>query len=234
MNIIITGASRGIGYEAVKIFAGQAGNQVIAIARSCERLEELAASCRGAEFPGTVTGICSDLSEENIRKLIIPEISGRFRRVDVLVNNAGLLVNKSFNDLSGADFDALFNTNVKGPFLLIRELLPFFNEGSHILNIGSMGGYQGSAKFSGLSLYSASKGALAILTECLAEEFKDKKIRVNCLALGSAQTEMLEQAFPGYRAPLSASEMAGFVADFAMRGHLWFNGKILPVSLATP
>jgi len=112
--------------------------------------------------------------------------------------------------------------------------LPYFSENSHIVNIGSMGGYQGSAKFKGLSLYSSSKGALAILTECLAEELKDRKIFVNCLALGSAQTEMLSQAFPGYQAPLTAREMAEFIVDFSARGHRWFNGKVLPVSLSTP
>ena len=107
-------------------------------------------------------------------------------------------------------------------------------QNAHIVNIGSMGGFQGSAKFKGLSLYSSSKGALAILSECLAEELKERKIFVNCLALGSAQTEMLSEAFPGYHAPLTAREMAGFVVDFATRGHRWFNGKVLPVAVSTP
>ena len=97
-----------------------------------------------------------------------------------------------------------------------------------------MGGYQGSSKFPGLSLYSASKGALSILSECMAEELGEKGIKVNCLALGAAQTEMLEKAFPGYQAPLSANEMAEFISDFAINGHRYFNGKILPISVSTP
>jgi NAD(P)-dependent dehydrogenase (short-subunit alcohol dehydrogenase family) len=154
--------------------------------------------------------------------------------VDILVNNAGLLIHKPVIEFDETDIDNLFNMNVKSAFLLTQALLPLFSKQAHIVNIGSMGGVQGSVKFPGLSLYSASKGALAILTECLALELKDRGVSVNCLALGSAQTEMLKKAFPGYKAPLSAVEMASFIADFALSGHMYFNGKILPVALSTP
>jgi NAD(P)-dependent dehydrogenase (short-subunit alcohol dehydrogenase family) len=164
----------------------------------------------------------------------LPEILKRMNKIDILVNNAGLLIHKPFELMEEADFDQMFQANVKSAFKLTKCLFPYFSENAHIVNIGSMGGFQGSMKFPGLSLYSASKGALAILTECLAEEFKERKIKVNCLALGSAQTEMLDEAFPGYRAPLSAIEMATFITDFSLNGHRWFNGKILPVSVVTP
>jgi len=85
-----------------------------------------------------------------------------------------------------------------------------------------------------MSLYSASKGALAILTESLAEELKEQNIRVNALALGAVQTEMLEEAFPGYQAAVTAEEMADFITDFALKAHSYINGKIIPVSLSTP
>ena len=117
---------------------------------------------------------------------------------------------------------------------MIQALLTLFPKQSHILTISSMGGLQGSAKFSGLSLYSASKGALAVLTECLAEELSEQEIKCNCLALGAVQTEMLSKAFPGYTAPLNPEEMAEFIVEFALHGHRYFNGKILPVSLTTP
>ncbi len=97
-----------------------------------------------------------------------------------------------------------------------------------------MGGVQGSEKFQGLSLYSASKAALAVFTECLAEELKTHNVKANALALGAVQTEMLSHAFPTYKAPLQASEMADYIADFALNGHQYYNGKILPVSLSTP
>jgi NAD(P)-dependent dehydrogenase (short-subunit alcohol dehydrogenase family) len=156
------------------------------------------------------------------------------KSVDILVNNAGLMIQKPFELMEESDFDLMFQANVKTAFNLTRHLLPYFPKNAHIVNIGSMGGFQGSAKFPGLSLYSASKGALAVLTECLAEELKGRHIKVNCLALGSAQTEMLDQAFPGYKAPLSAGEMAAFITEFALHGHQWFNGKILPVAISTP
>ena len=97
-----------------------------------------------------------------------------------------------------------------------------------------MGGFQGSAKYSGLSYYSASKAALACLTECLANEFTGFGISVNCLALGSVQTEMLNEAFPGYKAPVDAKQMAEYISGFALTGHKFFNGKILPVAIGNP
>jgi NAD(P)-dependent dehydrogenase (short-subunit alcohol dehydrogenase family) len=108
------------------------------------------------------------------------------------------------------------------------------SSGSHIVNISSMGGFQGSAKYKGLSYYSASKAALACLTECLATEFTEFGISVNCLALGAVQTEMLDEAFPGYKAPVDAKQMAEFISGFALTGHKFFNGKILPVALGNP
>jgi NAD(P)-dependent dehydrogenase (short-subunit alcohol dehydrogenase family) len=97
-----------------------------------------------------------------------------------------------------------------------------------------MGGFQGAAKFPGLSAYSSSKAALAGLTECLAEELKSKNISVNCLAIGAVQTEMLAKAFPGYKAPLKPNQMAEFICNFALTGHTYFNGKIIPVASTTP
>ena len=144
------------------------------------------------------------------------------------------MINKPFEQLTGDDFDKMFQTNVKSVFLLTQSLIPLMNRGSHIVNISSMGGFQGSAKFPGLSLYSAAKGAVAVLSEAMAVEFGKMKISVNALALGAVQTEMLAQAFPGYKAPLQPEEMAVFIVDFVLTGHRFFNGKILPVSCSNP
>lgn len=156
--------------------------------------------------------------------------------VDVLVNNAGLLRNAPFSQLTDADFEEVYRTNVFAPVRLIRQLLPLMggNRTTHIVNMGSMGGFQGSSKFPGLSAYSSSKSALAGLTECLAEEFNEQNIKVNCLAIGAVQTEMLAQAFPGFQASLTAGQMAAYVADFALNAHRYYNGKVLPVSSTTP
>ena len=144
------------------------------------------------------------------------------------------LIPKDFERISSNEARILMETNFFGPASVIRTLKPYMPKGSHIVNISSMGGFQGSSKYQGLSYYSASKAALACLTECLAAEFNESGIKVNCLALGAVQTEMLEEAFPGYKAPLKASDMADYIAYFAMNGHKYFNGKILPVAVNNP
>lgn len=230
MNIIITGASRGIGREVALQLANQAGNKVIAIARNKEKLQSLS---REVSMPEQLITIPFDLRNADFEALAI-EIRGHISEIHVLINNAGVLLNKKISKLNAEDFDLMMDVNVKSAFLLSQALIPLFEPDGHIVNISSMGGYQGSAKFPGLSLYSASKGALAILSECMAEELKEYDISVNCLALGAAQTEMLAEAFPDYKAPLSAEQMASYIAEFAITGHKYFNGKILPVSLSTP
>ncbi|MBE0662648.1 MAG: SDR family oxidoreductase [Bacteroidales bacterium] len=232
MDLIVTGAGKGIGFETVRHLGKLPGNRIIAISRNIEKLHELATKAN--PLVSEIIPLKFDIVNGSIKNNLIPFLSELDFRIDGLFNNAGALVNKPFAECSDEDFNLVMRTNLDAPFRIIRDLLPLMNKGSHIINAGSMGGVQGSAKFPGLALYSASKGALAILTECLAEELKDRKISVNCLAFGAVQTEMLAAAFPGYQAPLSASEMAVFVADFLVKGHKYFNGKVLPVSVSTP
>jgi short-subunit dehydrogenase len=232
MNIIVTGASRGIGYELVRNFSSRQGHNILAISRSEDKL--LALRDITKSNPSRVDILPADLNSIRPEDFFINYIQQFQDRIDILVNNAGLLVSKPFHELDDSDFDKLFNTNVKAPAKLIRALLGKFSNDAHIVNISSMGGFQGSVKFPGLSYYSASKGSLAVLTECLAEEFKETGPKFNCLAIGSAQTEMLEKAFPGYEAPVTAEQMASFIADFALTGHKFFNGKVLPVAVSTP
>jgi len=224
MNVVISGAGKGIGFELTKAFVDK-GHKTVAISRNTDTLKQLKSKHL------KITAF--DLVSSNYQSLK-EEIENELKSVDILINNAGALVNKNFNDLSESDFDLIFNTNVKAVFKLTQTLLPLINKNAHIVNISSMGGVQGSAKFPGLSLYSASKGAVSILTECLAEELKEQSIAVNALALGAVQTEMLSQAFPDFKAPLSAQQMADFIFDFALNGNKYFNGKVLPVSLSTP
>lgn len=233
MKIVVSGASSGIGFELVKLFCKQ-GHAVFAFARSADKLNNLEIECAEISSQGQLSVYPFDILKFDNYPSLIDEIETKLNTVDILINNAGLLVNKAFKDCDLNDFGHSFSVNVKAPFYLINQLLPVFSKNAHIVNIGSMGGFQGSAKFSGLSLYSASKGALAILSECLAEELREDDIKVNCLALGATQTEMLEAAFPDYKAPLSANEMANYIVDFALNGHKYFNGKVLPISLSTP
>ncbi len=231
MNIIITGASKGIGYELYRKFNEDGKHNIITISRSTEAFDKQIISNNKKH---NLWHLKLDLTETNFKESLLPEIIEKLHNIDIIINNAGLLINKPFFELTDDDYDNMFDLNIKSVFRLIRDLLPVINKGAHIVNISSMGGFQGSTKFPGLSLYSASKGALAVLTECLAEELKDKEISSNALALGAVQTEMLSTAFPDYKAPLSATEIAEFICNFALNGHKYFNGKILPVSVSTP
>jgi len=232
MLILITGASKGIGFEMVKLFSQNPSNLIIAVSRNIDSLNKLVKE----KNTHSILPIKSDITNPLNLKKIFKIIRGLNLPLDVLINNAGQIVNKPFEKITNKDLQLAYQTNVFGPFMLIQLLLPLMNKKnkSHILNIGSMGGFQGSSKFEGLSAYSSSKAALSVLTECLAEEFKTKNISVNCLALGAVQTEMLNLAFPGYKAPLTSKQMAKFICHFALTGHEYFNGKIIPVSSSTP
>ena len=180
-----------------------------------------------------VTSIDFDLTDyENYAEL--DEYIKSFKKIDVLINNAGFLVNKDFEKTTIEDFKKIYSVNVFSVAMLIKYTIQYMSINSSIVNISSIGGIQGSVKFSGLSAYSSSKGALNILTEMLAEEYKDKNIHFNTLALGSVQTKMLEKAFPGFNALTSAKKMANYIFEFSTDGYKLFNGKIIPVSSSTP
>jgi short-subunit dehydrogenase len=237
MNIIITGASRGIGYETVKKFSASENNTVIAIARSQDRLVKL------CEEVNQIHGYCNVVPYRlDLQKTIehTGELSKEMHRyfkgekIDILVNSAGLLINKPFEKFTYQEASEMFRVNFFAVAGLIRELIPDLNRGSHVVNIGSMAGFQGSSKFPGLSFYSASKAAIASMTECLAKELEDYGIICNCLSLGAVQTEMLEKAFPGLNAPVSADEMAEYIVNFALHAGKVMNGKNIPVALSTP
>jgi NAD(P)-dependent dehydrogenase (short-subunit alcohol dehydrogenase family) len=233
MNIIITGASSGIGFETALEFSLDPKNKVLCIARSADKLRKLHEIATGITPDCTLLPVAFDLVNDDYAALV-PFIKERLGTIDILINNAGSLINKPFIDTDEADLAEMLEHNVMSHFKMIKYTLPFLVKGSHIVNIGSMGGFQGSVKFPGLAAYSASKAALHTLSECLAFELADTGIKVNCLALGSAQTEMLEAAFPGYESPVMAYEMGKYVADFAKTGHKFFNGKVLPVAVTTP
>ncbi len=233
MNIIITGASSGIGFETALAFSLDSQNKVLCLARSADKLRKLHEIATAINPDCQLLPVAFDLVHDDYQALI-PFIRERLGKVDILINNAGLLINKPFMETDENDLAHMLHYNVISHFKLIKATLPFMEKGGHIVNIGSMGGYQGSVKFGGLAAYSASKAALHTLTECMAAELVDTGIKINCLALGSAQTEMLEAAFPGYESPVLAFEMGEYVADFAKKGHRFFNGKVLPVAISTP
>jgi NAD(P)-dependent dehydrogenase (short-subunit alcohol dehydrogenase family) len=227
MNVIVTGASRGIGFELIQQFLN-IGSTVFCLTRNLEPLKIIS-------HPN-LKAISTDLCSQNSMNDAIAFIKKEATHIDCVIHNAGSLVNKPFENITYDELQKVYQVNVFAPYYLTQQLLSILGKEkkSHIVNISSMGGFQGSAKFAGLSAYSSSKAALVGLTECLAEELKGKNISVNCLAIGAVQTEMLAEAFPGYQAPLSPKQMAEYIFDFAIKGHHYYNGKILPVSSSTP
>lgn len=224
-HIIVTGASRGIGYELIKLFA-DAGHKVLALSRNDQPVAALKHS--------NVSCFSFDLSESDSHERLLHFLTNDWKKVDVLINNAGKLLHKPFLETSTAEFTEIYKVNILGVAEVIKTVLPFMDKKGHVINISSMGGVQGSVKFAGLSAYSSSKGALITLTELLAEEYKETGPSFNVLALGAVQTEMLEEAFPGYQAPISAEAMASYIFNFALTGHQLYNGKLLQVSSSTP
>ena len=232
-KVIVTGASRGIGFELVQKYV-EAGHEVIALSRNSDRLEQLKEACLQLNPQAQVYILPFDLAKDDIAAQLMPFIESCFQHVDILINNAGALIAKPFTEISAEELERIYHVNVLSVFKLTQELIPKFSNNAHIVNISSVGGVQGSVKFSGLSAYSSSKAALVALTECLAEEYKETDLAFNCLALGAVQTEMLEEAFPGYHAPTSAKDMAAYIFDFSMSGQNFYKGKVLNVSKSTP
>lgn len=224
-NIIITGTSRGIGFELVHLFANQ-GHNVLALSRNAKPVSNL-------HFDNIFT-FSFDLCEDEDYKKVEQFIQNEWTHVDILINNAGMLLNKPFAETTFKDFSKVYETNVFGVSEMTRIVLPFMKNDGHVVTISSMGGIQGSMKFPGLAAYSSSKGAVITLSELLAEEYKDTGPQFNVLALGAVQTEMLKEAFPDYQAPTTANAMAEYILEFALNGNKYYNGKVLQVSNSTP
>lgn len=224
-NVIITGTSRGIGFDLAKQYA-ESGHQVLAISRNSAPLT--------AVNHKNITILSLDISKPVAVLKISDFIKNTWGKVDILINNAGKLINKPFTEISSEDFLEVYKVNVFAVAEITKLMIPYLQKGSHVVTISSMGGIQGSMKFPGLAAYSSAKGAVITLSEVLAEEYKEQQIAFNVLAIGAVQTEMLAEAFPGYKAPLSAAEMANYIYEFSLTGHKFYNGKVLQVSSSTP
>jgi len=226
-NIIITGTSRGIGFELVKYFSKQ-NHHVLALTRQREKIDLL------QKTHHNIVALEVDITKEKDLGVIANFVSSKWKKIDIIIHNAGALIHKPFFKTTTKDFMNVYKVNVFAVAALTNKMLPFLHKGSHVVAISSMGGIQGSMKFAGLSAYSSSKGAVITLMELLAEEYKASGISFNTLALGAVQTEMLSEAFPDYKAPITAAEMANYIADFSLTGNRIYNGKVLQVSNSTP
>src|SRR5690625_214860 len=224
-NIIITGTSRGIGFELVKLFS-KAGHQVLALSRNKKPVEELNLE--------NVKSVSFDIQQEEDQQKVRKFVEENWKKIDILIHNAGEFTKNNFEKINLKDLKSIYETNVFGVFSLTQKLIPFMKSDSHVIAISSMGGIQGSVKFPGLTAYSSSKAAVINLMEVLAEEYKETGPVFNALALGAVQTEMFEEAFPGAEASLKPFEMATYIFDFVLDGAKVFNGKVLQVSNSSP
>jgi len=224
-KVIITGTSRGIGFELAQLFAKN-NCQVLALSRNIEPLNNLNLK--------NIDTLSVDVCNQDDLQKVSKYLSENWKDVDILIHNAGFLINKPFENLTKDDFLNVYDVNVFGVAALTQICIPYLKQGSHVVTISSMGGIQGSLKFPGLAAYSSAKGAVITLSELLAEEYKAQKIAFNVLAIGAVQTEMLAEAFPDYQAPLKANEMADYIYNFAITANKFYNGKVLQVSNTTP
>ncbi len=226
MNVIVTGASKGIGYATALAFARE-GHSVLALARNgilLEKLRKEAEPLAGDIF----------IKECNISSFEVEMLHPRFREIDILINNAGQVVNKPFREITAEELALVYEVNVFAPFRLVQQLMPHFSKEAHIINLGSVGGVNGTQKFPGLSAYSSSKAAMSCLSECWQAEYADSELSFNSLALGSVQTEMLEKAFPGLQASASPDQMAEYILNFALNAPSVLRGKTILVSKSNP
>jgi 3-oxoacyl-[acyl-carrier protein] reductase len=220
-NVLVIGASRGIGKELVKQFAVK-DLETFGFARSLQNSSE-----------NNIHYLHLDLLSPTVKSDFEKAISG-IDQIDYLIHNAGFIAVKPFLELSREDIQNCYQVNVLSVMEITQVCIPKMKPGGHIVMISSIGGFQGSSKFPGLAAYSTSKAALVSLTELLAEEFKNSGISINCLCLGAVQTEMMEEAFPGYKAPHQPAEIAEFIVDFTLNNGKYFHGKIIPVSVSNP
>lgn len=236
MNILITGAGGNIGTATIMALANSTEHHIIAVGRHAATLTRLENTIKKTNKDIQLTTHVFDVSgSEREFDRLISFVKKNVTHLDILINNAGAFINKPFVDTTQSDWNALFGTNIFGPAKLIRACLPLLllAKQAHIVNIGSMGGFTGSQKFSGLSAYSSSKAALANLTEVLAVELPTT-IHTNCLCFGSVATRMFRMAFPDGTAAMNAEDAGSFIAHFALHNWKLFNGKIIPIASATP
>lgn len=227
MTVCVTGASRGLGKAMVESFLASSEAEVLAVTRHPEALAAVL-----EDWGNRVHVVAADICTAEGRASVAEELK-EMAPLQVLIHNAGALVYQPFPETSEAALEQIYRVNVFAPYLLTQSLLPYM-EHTHIINISSVGGVEGSLKFAGLSAYSSSKAALNCLTEMWSEEFKETSLVFNCLALGSVETDMFQEAFPGVPAASTPQEMAKFITAFAFDAPAVMKGKIISLSLGNP
>ncbi|MDG2516965.1 SDR family NAD(P)-dependent oxidoreductase [Lysobacter soli] len=188
--IVVTGASRGIGRAIALRCAGQ-GAQLVLIARDADALDEVARECRAAGAPDPHLASL-DLSRDDEIPALFQDVFARYRRLDGLVNNAGILHEGVLGMIRPEDIDRVLAVNVKAPLMLMQYAARLMtrNKRGSIVNLVSIMGVQGAA---GLTLYSASKAAMIGATLSASKELAPRGIRVNAVSPGFIDTDMTRE-----------------------------------------
>ena len=176
---VITGANSGIGLATAKLYLKE-GAKVVLSGRRQEALDEVA-----KDLDGDFITVLADVSKPQDNTRLIKEATDKYGNIDVLFLNAGIAPPTPTNEVTENHYNEIFDINVKGPILATKEALPHINDGGTILFTNSIVHQKG---FEGLSVYSASKGALRAYARVLTSEVKSRGIRVNSIAPGPIDT----------------------------------------------
>lgn len=226
VQVVVTGAGKGIGFTLCEVFSAL-GCEVVAISR------QLKPSFKGQNIYHVQADIANvEATASQIDKLF----PGDHSTLKVLIHNAGVLINKPFEMLTFEEMTTMNGVNYLYPMYLTQKLMPWLRKSkhAHTLYIGSMGGFQGSLKYPGLTVYGSTKAGGAGFIEGLASEFRGSGLYFNALSLGAVQTDMLKEAFPLLEESLDVETICNWIAKFALEGFKVMNGQNLPISLGNP
>ncbi|HRD65079.1 MAG TPA: SDR family NAD(P)-dependent oxidoreductase [Candidatus Competibacter sp.] len=216
---LITGGGRGIGAATAEALARK-GAHVIVASRTEAELTATVARLRAAGLDASARVL--DVADDAAVDAAFDRIAAEFGRLDMLVNNAAIIASGTFAEMTMADWDRLMAVNLRGAVLCARRAFRLMRErGGSIVNVSSLGGVPGTEKFPGYAAYTVSKFALTGLTEALAVEGKDCNIRVNGVAPGAVDTDMLRKAAPHLRTrttPADVAKVIAFLCDPAESG----------------
>ena len=234
---LITGGSRGIGAACVRLFARSGWSVVFIANRSADKAQELTDALR-AEGCDVAYFLC-DLSDGEQVVNTVAEILRSYKRIDALVNCAGVAHIGLFTDMTNAEWDALFAVNVRSVFSVTKAVLPgmISRQTGTIVNVSSMWGEVGA---SCEVAYSATKAAIIGLTKALAKEVGPSGVRVNCVTPGVIDTDMNAQLTDEDRAELAeetplgrigeADEVARTILYLCGEGASFITGQVIGVS----
>ncbi|MFO1371394.1 MAG: SDR family oxidoreductase [Candidatus Competibacteraceae bacterium] len=207
---LITGGGRGIGAATAEALARK-GAHVIVASRTAPELATTVTQLRTAGL--SASALVLDVADDAAVEAVFVGIAAEFGRLDILVNNAAILLSGPFAEMEMSDWDRLIAVNLRGAVLCARQAFRLMRErGGSIVNVSSLGGVPGTEKFPGYAAYTVSKFALTGLTEALAAEGKDCNIRVNGVAPGAVDTAMLRQAAPHLRTRTTPADVAKIIA----------------------